>query len=387
MTQPNPYNRVYNFSNYQAVNPDDPLPANQIDAEFNALKVVLDQVRVSIAALQRDDFALKNATVGYDQLKAELNGFGFNPPAAWEPSTAYIARDTVFAAAAFYQCLVSHTSTADFEDDLADEFWELIADFTSIVNQTNASNLTTGTLPDARLSFTVSTFIRDLLDDTSAANARVTLGATSSADVSAAITAALATYYSAGGTDVAIADGGTGASNAAAAFANLKQDATSSATGVVELATDAEAQTGTDTTRALTPANLQAVTATETRKGVVELATTAEAAAGSDTARAVTPAGVAAALAGLSIDYGAGNAALAYGAVGTYVFAYRNNATDLAAGSTYAGSTLTPSAMMGLSAGVGSQQPYTAGSALSGTWMAMGAATDAHHVTLFLRTV
>lgn len=73
--------------------------------------------------------------------------------------------------------------------------------------------------------------------------------------------------------------------------------ASTTVAGIVELATDAEAQTGTDTARAITPANLQAVTATETRKGVVELATTAEAEAGTDTARAVTPAGVAAAIA------------------------------------------------------------------------------------------
>lgn len=42
------------------------------------------------------------------------------------------------------------------------------------------------------------------------------------------------------------------------AFANIKQDATTSATGVVELATDAETVTGTDTTRAVTPAGVQA---------------------------------------------------------------------------------------------------------------------------------
>lgn len=76
--------------------------------------------------------------------------------------------------------------------------------------------------------------------------------------------------------------------------------------GVVELATDAEAQTGTDTTRAITPANLAAVTATETRAGVVELATTSEAVTGTDTARAVTPAGVASVLSNLvSYDLGA----------------------------------------------------------------------------------
>jgi hypothetical protein len=44
--------------------------------------------------------------------------------------------------------------------------------------------------------------------------------------------------------------------NAATAFSNIKQAASDSATGVVELATDAETETGTDTARATTPANV-----------------------------------------------------------------------------------------------------------------------------------
>lgn len=68
--------------------------------------------------------------------------------------------------------------------------------------------------------------------------------------------------------------------------------ATATAVGTVELATDAEAQTGTDTGRAITPANLSSRTATETRTGIIELATVAEAATGTDVVRAVTPAGL-----------------------------------------------------------------------------------------------
>lgn len=63
-------------------------------------------------------------------------------------------------------------------------------------------------------------------------------------------------YYNPGGTDVAIADGGTGASTASTAFDALKQAATDSYTGVVELATIAETVTGTDTARATTPAGV-----------------------------------------------------------------------------------------------------------------------------------
>lgn len=55
-----------------------------------------------------------------------------------------------------------------------------------------------------------------------------------------------------------IANGGTNATTAADAFANIKVAASETATGVVELATIAEAQTGTDTSRAVTPAGVAA---------------------------------------------------------------------------------------------------------------------------------
>jgi len=75
------------------------------------------------------------------------------------------------------------------------------------------------------------------------------------------------------------------------------EDASVTNKGVVELATDAETITGTDTARAVTPANLQAKVASATAKGIVELATDAEAVTGSDTARATTAANVTARLA------------------------------------------------------------------------------------------
>lgn len=53
--------------------------------------------------------------------------------------------------------------------------------------------------------------------------------------------------------------------------------ATDTVAGIVELATNAEAQTGTDNSRAVTPASMASVTATETRAGLLEIATDAEA--------------------------------------------------------------------------------------------------------------
>jgi hypothetical protein len=57
---------------------------------------------------------------------------------------------------------------------------------------------------------------------------------------------------------VAIANGGTGASTAAAAFSAIKQAASTTSTGVVELATNSEVVDGTDTTRAATSAGVEA---------------------------------------------------------------------------------------------------------------------------------
>jgi len=58
---------------------------------------------------------------------------------------------------------------------------------------------------------------------------------------------------------------------------------------VVELATNAETQTGTDSTRAVTPAALQSCTSTENRKGVAELATQSDTDTGTDDTRIITP--------------------------------------------------------------------------------------------------
>ena len=98
------------------------------------------------------------------------------------------------------------------------------------------------------------------------------------------------------GTDTARAV--TPAGVAAAIAGSAPSTASETVSGIVELATNAEVVAGTDAVRAVTPAGLAARTATDVRAGIVELATSAEVVTGTDTARAVTPAGVAAAIAG-----------------------------------------------------------------------------------------
>jgi hypothetical protein len=63
----------------------------------------------------------------------------------------------------------------------------------------------------------------------------------------------------AGTGDMLAANNLSDVNSAATSFANIKQSATTTATGVVELATDGETQTGTDAVRAVTPAGLASV--------------------------------------------------------------------------------------------------------------------------------
>ena len=119
-------------------------------------------------------------------------------------------------------------------------------------------------------------------------------------------------------------------------------DASETVKGIVELATDAEAQAGTDTARAITPANLSSRTATETRTGVIELATDAEVQTATDTSRAITPAGF-------------GSAALGQNQTWQDVYASR------VAGTTYTNSTGRPIMVAIMQASTGTQNFYIDG--------------------------
>jgi len=94
-----------------------------------------------------------------------------------------------------------------------------------------------------------------------------------------------------------------------AQMTNLLQ-ATATQRGALEIATDAEANTGTATDRAITPANLAQMTnllqATLTQRGAVELATQAEVDAGSDANRVVSCSTLAAYGGGFSSGSGPG---------------------------------------------------------------------------------
>lgn len=79
--------------------------------------------------------------------------------------------------------------------------------------------------------------------------------------------------------------------------------ASTSAKGIIEIATDAEVATGTDTEKAICPASLQAKVASTSAKGIIGIATDAEIETGEDDEKAITSAGLEANRANLNKVY------------------------------------------------------------------------------------
>jgi hypothetical protein len=70
--QPTPYDREFDFTDFQAGSPSAPPPGFRLDAEFNGLKVTTDEIRDSLALIQRDDGKLADGSVTADAVDPSL---------------------------------------------------------------------------------------------------------------------------------------------------------------------------------------------------------------------------------------------------------------------------------------------------------------------------
>lgn len=131
MARPTSYNRQYSFQSFQQQQPNTPLPADQVDGEFNRVKLAFDSVIAALSLIQRDDGLLKNGSVGLDQLSAEIT-VGFQAPSWWASGVDYLPGNTVFQSGSFYFCLEAHNST-EFASDLSAGRWRLIANLTQFI--------------------------------------------------------------------------------------------------------------------------------------------------------------------------------------------------------------------------------------------------------------
>lgn len=123
MSQPQPYDRLTNFTDFSAAKPTSQQSGASLDAEFNAIQQTLKQVRSRIAILQRDDGAQSNKSISVDQLADEVvlmlanSVFAIRGP--WLTATAYVKGDLYSSGGGVYMVMVNHTSTSIAADRTA----------------------------------------------------------------------------------------------------------------------------------------------------------------------------------------------------------------------------------------------------------------------------
>jgi hypothetical protein len=128
-SSPTPYTIGYNFTAFQAADPDTPLPADMLDAEHGLIRTSLNQTISRLAEIQRADGAVRNGVVTPDSLSAAtlalLASGTWIARGAWVTATAYAIGDLVSEAGGVYVAIVAHTS-GTFATDLAAAKWMTI---------------------------------------------------------------------------------------------------------------------------------------------------------------------------------------------------------------------------------------------------------------------
>lgn len=138
MPQPQKYTPGFNFTDYQTASPTTPLPANEVDSELTEVQISINQICDNLAEIQRDDGALRNSSVGPDQLQPGMS-VGVNSFSPWFSGHNYLVNNCVSINNAFYYCRQGHLSSNSFSADLAAGDWGLILDLTPYFTASIAS--------------------------------------------------------------------------------------------------------------------------------------------------------------------------------------------------------------------------------------------------------
>lgn len=72
MADPTGYDKDYDFSNFQATKPDEPLPGDRLDTELQNIETAIDETQTALQDVRRSDGQLQNRIVGLDALTPEL---------------------------------------------------------------------------------------------------------------------------------------------------------------------------------------------------------------------------------------------------------------------------------------------------------------------------
>lgn len=162
-----PYDRQTSFALFSAENPGEPHSGATLDAEFNAVKLAIDDTQQNLDLITDDDGALARGSVGRAQLDASIS-IGFGAPSQWASGVLYTAEvDTVFYQSKFYIASVTHTSGVSF----VPANWEEIADFTL------AAVIADGSITSAKLADGAVT--ANKIGDGSISNTKIASGAVS----------------------------------------------------------------------------------------------------------------------------------------------------------------------------------------------------------------
>lgn len=154
MTYPTKPSASYDYTAYQASNPSDPLPADELEADLAEHKTSIDAIIDFQKLVQRSDGNLKNGSVRPESLSSDvlvlMGDVSFEGD--WVTATAYAVNDVVNESGTTYVCLEAHTS-GTFATDLAAGKWQMIG--------TDAPSLTGDNAFSGDNDFTGGTIVAD----------------------------------------------------------------------------------------------------------------------------------------------------------------------------------------------------------------------------------